>query len=322
MVCCVRRGHLGRGAKLRTPRFALIGSTDDFRHQLRRVRARWPSAPIVAVGVSVGTGLLARYLGEEGQASAVVGAVLNCPGYRCGDPATGPNAFANIDRRSALVSRLLCLVLRRLWLAPNRALLEAHDAEAFRAAAAARTLAALQRALFAFEGHGASATLAEKYARVDPCADIPRMAVPVLGLNSMADTLCVPANLTHEVRAFSDHPAAVRLLAVQHGGSHCVFRQGWLGRSCWSEDATVEFLDAVVARWRASLPLTNGSNAHTFVSAPNSIFSGGEWDCGPPDRAVDIANATRVKAAQSGEDQLRAYKAWNEAEKEKGARPQ
>src|SRR5690349_5504081 len=60
IVVCTRRGH---GAlELTAPEFNTMGSTADLREQLAHIRAGVPDAPLYAIGVSAGSGLLARYL--------------------------------------------------------------------------------------------------------------------------------------------------------------------------------------------------------------------------------------------------------------------
>ena len=69
VVVCTRRGH-GELA-LTTPVFNPMGCTDDLREQLERIRECVPDSPLVAIGVSAGSALLVRYLGEEGPRSLI-----------------------------------------------------------------------------------------------------------------------------------------------------------------------------------------------------------------------------------------------------------
>ena len=61
-----RRGHRG---KLTRPSWNFFGSTSDVRHIVENcVRAARPNARVVMLGVSAGSGLCARYMGEQGLA--------------------------------------------------------------------------------------------------------------------------------------------------------------------------------------------------------------------------------------------------------------
>ena len=45
----------------------LFGSTQDLREQLLYIQDKFPQSDLYGVGSSAGTGLLVRYLGEEGE---------------------------------------------------------------------------------------------------------------------------------------------------------------------------------------------------------------------------------------------------------------
>lgn len=66
-----------RGAALpnRLPRTYHSGDTSDFADVVERIRARFPQAPIAAVGYSLGGNVLIKYLGEQGNHSPLTCAV-------------------------------------------------------------------------------------------------------------------------------------------------------------------------------------------------------------------------------------------------------
>lgn len=76
---------LAAGVVRQTPRFNLMGDTHDLRHAVRhivdKVRRERPGSPIFLAGISAGSGLLVRYLGEEGPESPFMAAASLCPGY-------------------------------------------------------------------------------------------------------------------------------------------------------------------------------------------------------------------------------------------------
>lgn len=66
--CChVRRGH--GGLPLKTPKWNTMGDTDDVVDAVREIETAYPDAPLLLVGLSAGSGLVARYLGREGSNS-------------------------------------------------------------------------------------------------------------------------------------------------------------------------------------------------------------------------------------------------------------
>ena len=77
LVCCLnRRGHV---RPLTCPRWNFFGSTEDVRTLTADILSKRPKAQLLSIGLSSGSGLLARHLGESGNDfSAGVGV---CPGY-------------------------------------------------------------------------------------------------------------------------------------------------------------------------------------------------------------------------------------------------
>lgn len=71
----------GRGGNaLLTPFFYSAGYTEDLRRVIKRTRLAYPGARLSAAGYSLGASYLGKYLGEEGAASELSGAVLfACP---------------------------------------------------------------------------------------------------------------------------------------------------------------------------------------------------------------------------------------------------
>jgi predicted alpha/beta-fold hydrolase len=63
------------GAPVTSPQLYHGGTTDDLRRALLYIRTCFPSAPLVGVGFSVGSNMLAKYLGEEESASMLCAGV-------------------------------------------------------------------------------------------------------------------------------------------------------------------------------------------------------------------------------------------------------
>ena len=80
IVCSQHR----RGTKhsLSVPKINVFGSAPDIKFLLENyILKRRPNAKILIVGISVGSGLVGRFLGEEGNSKLVTAAVGVCPGY-------------------------------------------------------------------------------------------------------------------------------------------------------------------------------------------------------------------------------------------------
>ncbi|KAF9564656.1 AB-hydrolase YheT [Agrocybe pediades] len=68
------------GVPITSPLLYSAGHTDDTRQALLYIASQYPNAPLLGLGFSLGSNVLTRYLGEEGEQSRVHSAcVLACP---------------------------------------------------------------------------------------------------------------------------------------------------------------------------------------------------------------------------------------------------
>lgn len=215
VVLCLRRGHAD--LPLKTPRINLMGCTDDLREQLDVIRTRFPDSSLYAVGSSAGSGLLVRYLGEEGEAAPFRAAFAYCPGY-------------DIDKGFDVVhprySRMMARKLVRQFITPNEASL-AHLATAPRLHAA-EDLATLHRALYELAGH-------DDYVAYDrasnPMHVFEHIRTPLMVLNAEDDPVCRIGNVAPWLETMRAMPNVILVTTAE--GSHCAHYEGWSARS-WS----------------------------------------------------------------------------------------
>lgn len=232
VVVCNRRGH---GAlPLTTPRFSTLGATDDVREQLAAIRRRVPGSPLYGLGISAGSGLLVRYLGEEGATTPLAAAIAHCPGYDT------TRAFHRIHR---VYDRYLLPAVRRHFL-------ERH-ADALRAlpgwaeALASRTVGELHDRQHPFAGY---ASADEYHARTNPMAVADAVGIPLLILNAADDPVCTIANVEEHRSLFARVPDSLLVLTAR--GSHCAFFEGpWRPRS-WAHRLIADYFAAVHAARR------------------------------------------------------------------------
>ncbi|WP_051144674.1 YheT family hydrolase [Perlucidibaca piscinae] len=215
VVLCLRRGHAD--LPLVTPRMNLFGCTDDLREQLAVIRRRFPDSPLYAVGSSAGSGLLVRYLGEEGEAAPFRAGFAYCPGY---------DTDAGLDVVHPRYSRMMARKLQRQFITPNHTRL-AHLSTLPRLQAA-EDLASLHRAQFELAGH-------PDYAAYDrasnPMHVFERIRVPLMVLNAEDDPVCRIGNLTPWLPTMLAMPNVILVTTAE--GSHCAHYEGWAARS-WS----------------------------------------------------------------------------------------
>jgi uncharacterized protein len=223
IVVCTRRGH---GAlELTAPVLNTLGSTDDLREQLARIRERFPESPLYGVGVSAGSALLVRYLGEEGARSLLRAGVAYCPGY---------DVSVAWGRVPATYSQAMARRLKRHFLEPH-----VHafgHLKTFEACLATRDLAEFHAQFYEIAG---CADVDAYLARCNPVLVFDQVAVPVMIINADDDPVCVAENTRDHVDAVRRIPQA--LLVRTARGSHCAFFEGWGARS-WANRLIADYL--------------------------------------------------------------------------------
>lgn len=226
VVLCERRGH--GGLPLTTPRFNTMGDTGDLREQLQLISERYPQSPLYAAGISAGSGLLTRYLGEMGVNTPLRGAFAYCPGYDI------RVAFA---RAKAPYTRLMARKLVRQFVTPHREAL-AH-LPSLESLEGAQNLDEFHRHLYECAGYPSQQSFLDN---CNPMGVMANVSIPLLVLNAEDDPVCVVGNVRDHQQAMARMPRT--LLVVTARGSHCAYLSGLNGRS-WAHELAAEFLQAV-----------------------------------------------------------------------------
>ena len=222
-----RRGH---GPPLTQPRFNTTGCVDDLRLALAAVRAAYPGAPVCAVAVSAGCSLLIRYLGEQGEASAVDSAVCVCTGFGL------RRSLRAIDAGS--VGKLMLWRMKSFFLEKNRAVLAEHPATA--SLAAADGLVQWHAHQWQLSGDADEASYFRQH-RTE--ASLRRIRVPTLFLNADDDFVFPPDVSDGFLIAprLSPWLAAVRTAE----GGHATYFEGPNATS-WASRVSLEWADATL----------------------------------------------------------------------------
>ncbi len=226
VAACNRRGH--GGLELTAPQINTMGSTDDLRRQLAAIETRRPGAPLYGVGVSAGSGLLVRYLGEEAAQSRLRAAVALCPAYDIRD------AFHYAHRG---YDRYLTRKMVQFFLHRNRAVLG--GVAGYDDCAASTTMAEFHDRLFPLAGF---ASREEFYLASNPMDVARDVAVPVLVINSADDPVCVERNVHRHLDDMQQLPRMT--LALTRRGGHCGFFESVGTTVSWSDRAIAEYLGA------------------------------------------------------------------------------
>lgn len=224
VVACNRRGHAD--LPLTAPRINTMGFVDDLDAQLDRILARRPGAPLFAAGISAGSGLLVRYLGEKREASRFDAAVAVCPAY---DVPEGLRAAH--PRYDAYMTRKMV----RFFLERNRDVLGPVDG--FSDCVQARTMVEFHDRLYPLAGFDSVEAYREAS---DPMRVAPDVTTPTLVLNAEDDPVCSVSNVHRHRDAMQNVPRI--LTALTRFGGHCGFFEAARPDSCWSDRAIAEFL--------------------------------------------------------------------------------
>ncbi|MDQ8035936.1 MAG: alpha/beta hydrolase [Pedobacter sp.] len=215
IALCVRRGHAG--LPLPVPRINILGSTDDLREQLAVIRQRFPDSPLYAIGSSAGSGLLVRFLGEEGNASPFRASFAYCPGYNTDEAFEKAHPFYSRYIVKKLVQRFVEPHAEKIAHLPTLASLRK-----------AESLAEFHRHMYEFSGYSSY----EAYSQAsNPMRVFDRITTPVMILNSEDDLICRIDNVTPYLDAMRSMPNVI--LVTTEKGSHCAHYEGWRARS-WS----------------------------------------------------------------------------------------
>jgi len=226
VAACNRRGHAG--LPLTAPRINTMGATDDLRAQLAAIEARRPTAPLYGVGISAGSGLLVRYLGEERERSRLRAAVALCPAYDLKD-AFG---YAHKAYDTYLTRKMVEFFLKR-----NEDVLG--DVEGFAECAASSSIVQFHDRIYALAGYEDPQTY---YRESNPMNVARDMTTPIFVINSADDPVCVERNVHVHLRDMCDLERMT--LAFTQRGGHCAFFEGPSASGCWTDRAIAEYLAA------------------------------------------------------------------------------
>ncbi|KAG9080685.1 hypothetical protein FRC06_006257, partial [Ceratobasidium sp. 370] len=241
------------GAPVTSPQLYHGGTTDDLRCALLYIRTYFPSAPLVGVGFSVGANMLAKYLGEEGSASALGAAVClaNVWDFAAGIKYMEQGGFM----QRYVYNNVLGSAQRALYRSAAYALGDV--AERWR-------LPGVFRAPFCgmrwvddrVASQMAGCKDAEEYYERNSSSEfLSSVRVPLLGLNACDDPIAAKT-IPYQAARVNEH----FVLATTEGGGHLgwfTLRSGQLKR--WYTRPVVEFLSAAVATFTpnaANIPST------------------------------------------------------------------
>ncbi|MCW7468436.1 YheT family hydrolase [Leptospira kanakyensis] len=227
VVVCIRRGH--GNLPLTKPKINTMGSTSDLKEQLSYIQKRFPKRQLLGVGISAGSGLLARYLGEAGTKSQFIAAVAVSPAYDI------EKAFHRVHPVYSKImgQRLINYFLKNHY----ETLSKLNGVDKL---LKIKTIGEFQDQLHTISGFKDK----EKYYyHSNPVLVAKNIRTPLLVLNSADDPICVNQNVIENLHWLETLPNTIHVHTKR--GSHIAYFQGLKAKS-WSDTIIGEYFAAVL----------------------------------------------------------------------------
>ena len=224
VALCLRRGHAN--LPLPVPKISMFGSTDDLREQIQYIESKFPDSSLYAVGSSAGTGLLVRYLGEQGEQTPFKAAFALCPGY---DTELG---FQNVH---PFYSKVMTKKLFESFIHPYSETWQ--QTASLPKVLAARNLLEFQSYYFELAGYSSF----EDYNQAtNPIHVFENVKIPLMILNAEDDPVCHIRNLEPYKETLQKMPNIV--VVTTKKGSHCIFYEGFKQPESWASRLIADYL--------------------------------------------------------------------------------
>ena len=222
IALCLRRGHAG--LPMPVPQISLFGSTSDLKEQLEYIQTIFPKSDLYAVGSSAGTGLLVRYLGEQGIDTPFKAAFAMCPGY---DTEIG---FKNVH---PFYSKLMTKKLFKYFIYPYQETWKQIPSVAN--VMKAKTLAEFEKEYFELAGFQDYESYCEA---INPIYVFENVKIPLMILNSEDDPVCSIKNFEPFKQRIQQMENIV--VVTTKKGSHCGFYEN-INVKSWASRLMADF---------------------------------------------------------------------------------
>ncbi|RUS32796.1 Alpha/Beta hydrolase protein [Jimgerdemannia flammicorona] len=247
-------------SKLVTPQLYSGAYTDDLRIALRYIRSEIPNAKLMAIGFSLGSNVLVKYLGEEGDRTPFIA------GISVGNPFDFLCSSILLDRTwvgKNVYSHSMCNSLKASFARHADMLLSNPELDST-SIAAARTLrefdTAVTRVVFGYD------TVNDYYRDASSSRFITRVRVPLLCLNAVDDPIAAGECIPYDECRFNPNV----LLATTSQGGHLGWFEGLVDPKRWCIKPLSQFIAAMLESNLESPPVDGATNGATTDSSLKS----------------------------------------------------
>lgn len=221
------------GVPLTSKAFYNAGWTQDVRFVLHHIEEIYPSAPVAALGTSLGANMLVKYLGEEGNKTSIfAAAAVGCPwdlvvvdrwlGRNSKQKIYGSGLIYGLKEFAHMHKASFSKMVDWDFLNKARTVREFDDR--------------ITRLLGKFE------TVDTYYRRCSSAQFLPGVAVPLLGISALDDPIC-----TREAIPWDECRANPNIiLGVTSHGGHLAYLEGITASRIWWARHTMHFFKVVL----------------------------------------------------------------------------
>jgi predicted alpha/beta-fold hydrolase len=197
------------------PQISLFGSTSDLKEQLAHIQNLFPKSDLYAVGSSAGTGLLVRYLGEQGADTPFKAAFAMCPGYNT------EIGFKNVH---PFYSKMMTKKLFKYFIHPYQNTW--NQLSSIEKVLATTSLEEFEKEYFEMAGFEDYQSYCQA---INPIYVFENVKIPLMILNAEDDPVCSIKNL-EPYKETIQQMSNIAVITTKKG-SHCGFYEGWKSTS-------------------------------------------------------------------------------------------
>ncbi|CAG8488913.1 1534_t:CDS:2 [Paraglomus brasilianum] len=230
-------------SKITTPQMYCAAYTEDLRIALKQIQNRAPDAKIFAIGFSLGSNILVKYLGEESDKTPIIGAIS------IANPFDLVGGNMSLERRflgKTVYSPAMAENLKKVFL-KHQEVLKLDNRIRSEHVLAAKTVREfddrLTRLIFRYD------TVNDYYRDASSCRFITKVRIPLLCLTAEDDPISTCEVIPYDECRFNPY---VILATTSHGG-HLGWFTGFWKPVRWCINPLVEFCVAIIEADRACL---------------------------------------------------------------------